>query len=224
MACLILSLAPNVPLLFLGILGLRLTGQGLLSLTASTTMARVFDEGRGKALSISGLGYPLGEGLLPVAVVLLIHAVGWRWSWGILAAVIALLLLPAMASLLRRVEPFHQREIAQHRTARPRTPLLRDRRFYLLLPGSLYLPLVLTALWAEVYGVASIGATKGMVATFGILATAIGPVLLGGLLAVGVTFTTVVPACALAAVAIALLSLVTRRSLILPTQGSPRPL
>jgi hypothetical protein len=63
-----------------------------------------------------------------------------------------------------------------------------------------------------------------MVATFGILATAIGPVLLGGLLAVGVTFTTVVPACALAAVAIALLSLVTRRSLILPTQGSPRPL
>jgi MFS family permease len=317
MACLILSLAPNVPLLFLGILGLRLTGQGLLSLTASTTMARVFDEGRGKALSISGLGYPLGEGLLPMAVVLLIHTVGWRWSWGILAALIALLLLPAMASLLRRVESFHQREVAQHRTADPRAPLLRDRRFYLLLPGSLYLPLVLTALflyqiplaehrgwsmetmatafigfavarmvcsllvgplidrwsavrlfpfillpvalgllvltlgtspwiacvylalagvsqgvaspvltalWAEVYGVASIGATKGMVATFGILATAIGPVLLGGLLAVGVTFTTVVPACALAAVAIALLSLVTRRSLILPTQGSPRPL
>jgi hypothetical protein len=42
--------------LFLAILGLRLTGQGMLSLTASTTMARVFTEGRGKALSVSGLG------------------------------------------------------------------------------------------------------------------------------------------------------------------------
>jgi MFS family permease len=99
-----MALAPNVPLLFLAILGLRLTGQGLLSLTASTAMARVFGQGRGKALSLSGLGYPLGEGLLPLLVVLLIHGVGWRFSWGILGALIALLLLPATYSLLADVE------------------------------------------------------------------------------------------------------------------------
>jgi MFS family permease len=64
-------------------------------------MARAFSEGRGKALSVSGLGYPLGEGLLPMMVVLLIHAVGWRVSWGLLAAAIALLLLPAMSSCFR---------------------------------------------------------------------------------------------------------------------------
>ena len=94
LACFVMALAPNVILLFVAILGLRLTGQGLLSLTASTTMARVFAEGRGKALSVSGLGYPLGEGLLPMGIVLLIHAAGWRLSWGILGAVIAVVLLP----------------------------------------------------------------------------------------------------------------------------------
>jgi MFS family permease len=88
LACFLMALAPNVPLLFLAILGLRLTGQGLLSLTASTAMARVFGQGRGKALSLSGLGYPLGEGLLPLLVVLLIHGVGWRFSWGILGTLI----------------------------------------------------------------------------------------------------------------------------------------
>jgi hypothetical protein len=54
-------------------------------------------------LSLSGLGYPLGEGLLSMAIVLLIHTAGWRLSWGILGGVIALLLLPAMSSLLRDI-------------------------------------------------------------------------------------------------------------------------
>jgi MFS family permease len=88
-ACFLMATAPGVPVLFLAILGLRLTGQGLLSLTASTTMARVFTEGRGKALSVSGLGYPLGEGLLPMAIVLLVHAAGWRLSWGMASSLSA---------------------------------------------------------------------------------------------------------------------------------------
>lgn len=142
-----MALATNVALLFIAILGLRLTGQGLLSLTASTTMARVFSEGRGKALSVSGLGYPLGEGLLPMVVVVLIHAAGWRLSWGILGAVITMLLLPAMISLLREVEPLHQREIAEHKSHVRKWHLFRDLRFYLLLPGNLFLSFVLTGLF-----------------------------------------------------------------------------
>lgn len=78
LSCLVLATAPGIAVLFLAILGLRLTGQGLLSLTASTTMARAFARDRGRALSVTGVGYPLGEGLLPLAVVVLIHAVGWR--------------------------------------------------------------------------------------------------------------------------------------------------
>jgi MFS family permease len=188
-SCFAMALAPNVVVLFLAILGLRLTGQGLLSLTASTTMARVFTEGRGKALSVSGLGYPLGEGLLPMAIVLLIHAAGWRLSWAILGGIIAVLLLPAMASLLRDVEPLHENEIAKHKEHPPIVRLWRDPRFYLLLPGTLFLPVVLTALF--------LCATKSTVSMLGIFGTALGPLLLGALLKAGVTFHVIVPACAI---------------------------
>lgn len=306
-SCFALSLAPNVPVLFLAILGLRLTGQGLLSLTASTTMARVFSEGRGKALSVSGLGYPLGEGLLPMAIVLLIHAAGWRLSWGILGGVIAVLLLPAMISLLRDVEPQHQREVAGHKAHPPKLRLWRDRRFQLILPGNLFLPVVLTALflyqvplaaehgwsaetmaagfigfalarmaaslvvgpwidrlgavrlfpvilvpacaglivlslgnapwiafvylalvgvsqgiaspmmtalWAEVYGVESLGATKSTVSMLGIFGTALGPVLLGALLKAGVSFAVIVPGCAVLGVLAVGISVLGRRFLL----------
>jgi MFS family permease len=286
-ACFAMAMAPNVPILFLAILGLRLTGQGLLSLTASTTMARVFEQGRGKALSVSALGYPLGEGLLPLIVVLMIHGAGWRLSWGILGVTIGLVLLPAMNSLLKNVaavQPGGGR-LSRNRLARG---LLRDGRFYLLLPGILFLPLVLTglflyqiplaefrgwsartmatafigfavarmisslltgqfidrwgavrlfpmillpaalglillaggslewiafaylilagvsqgmagptmtALWAELYGVESLGTIKGTVSTIGIFATALGPLLLGWLLQAGVSFTIILAGC-----------------------------
>ncbi|MBE0544822.1 MAG: MFS transporter [Verrucomicrobia bacterium] len=305
-ACFAMALAPNVAVLFLAILGLRLTGQGLLSLTASTTMARVFTEGRGKALSVSGLGYPLGEGLLPMAIVLLIHAAGWRLSWGILGGIIAVVLLPGMISLLRDVEPVHQNEVAEHKAHPPKLRLWRGMRFYLLLPGNLFLGCVLTALflyqvplaesrgwsaqtmaaafigfamarvaasltigpvidrwgavrlfpvillpacaglgilsvgtgpatvfaylalvgvsqgiaspmmtalWAEVYGVESLGATKSTVAMLGIFATALGPLLLGALLKAGVPFNVIVPTSALLGVAVVGISLAARSRL-----------
>lgn len=306
-ACFTMALAPNVVVLFLAILGLRLTGQGLLSLTASTTMARVFTEGRGKALSVSGLGYPLGEGLLPMAIVLLIHAAGWRLSWGILGGIIAVLLLPGMISLLREVEPQHQREVVEHQTHPRRLHLFRDRRFYLLLPGNLFLPVVLTALflyqlplaeahgwsaqtmatafigfavarmaaslivgplidrwgavrlfpviliptciglgaltvgsspwiaflylalagvsqgiaspmmtalWAEVYGVETLGATKSTVSMLGIFGTALGPLLLGSLLKAGVMFGVIIPTAAILGVTVVAVSLSARALLL----------
>jgi MFS family permease len=313
LSCFALALAPHVVVLFLAILGLRLTGQGLLSLTASTTMARVFVEGRGKALSVSGLGYPLGEGLLPMAIVLLIHAAGWRLSWGILGTVIAVLLLPAMISLLREVEPLHQREVVEHQRHPQHVQLLRDGRFYLLLPGTLFLPCVLTglflyqvplaedrgwsvetmatafvgfavarmvsslmvgplidrcgavrlfpvilvpacaglvllslgsslwivfaylalvgvsqgiaspmmtALWAEVYGVESLGATKSKVSMLGIFATALGPLLLGTVLKAGVTFAVVIPACAILGVLASGVSVLARALLVKQRLGA----
>lgn len=289
LSCLALALAPNVVVLFAALLGLRLTGQGLLTLTASTTMARLFVSGRGRALSLSGLGYPLGEGIFPLGVVFLVHGVGWRLSWTILGAVIVLVLLPAIAWLLREVPANSGPAPDDHLGPPGNFALLRDGRFYALLPGNLFLPLVLTALflyqmplaesrgwttqmmatgfigfagarmvaslligpwidrygalclfpfillplcaglvilalgsapwvallyltlagvsqgiagptmtslWAEIYGVESLGATKGTVATVGVFATALGPVLLGGLLKVGVSFSLIIVGCA----------------------------
>jgi MFS family permease len=72
---------------------------------------------------------------------------------------------------------------------------------------------MMTALWSEVYGVESLGATKSTVAMFGIFGTAVGPLLLGWLLKLGVSFSAILPACALLGFAAAVSSFAVRRHL-----------
>ena len=55
--------------LIFAIFFLRLFGQGLMSHTSSTAMAKIFSKNRGKALAISWLGLSLGEGILPGLVI-----------------------------------------------------------------------------------------------------------------------------------------------------------
>lgn len=76
---------------------------------------------------------------------------------------------------------------------------------------------MMTALWAEVYGVESLDATKGTVATFGIFATALGPLLLGGLLKAGVMFGVIIPGAAMLGTAVVGLSIFARSRLRPPT-------
>lgn len=72
---------------------------------------------------------------------------------------------------------------------------------------------MMPALWTEVYGAESLGATKGTVATVGVFATALGPMLMGGLLNVGVPFSVIVPGSAGPGLLVSGASLVFRRRL-----------
>ncbi len=93
-ACLLMALASAPWLIALALFGLRLTGQGLLSLMATATMARLFDAQRGKALSIATMGFPLGETVFPALTVALIGAFGWRPTWALAGAVSLLVFYP----------------------------------------------------------------------------------------------------------------------------------
>lgn len=97
----LMAAAWHVAVLGVALLGVRLGGQGLSSHTALTAMARYFEAGRGKALSISNLGFPLGEGVLPLLLTGAIAWVGWRWSWVALGAAVVLT-GPLLLRLLRR--------------------------------------------------------------------------------------------------------------------------
>lgn len=145
-SCGLVALAPNVPVLFIGLLGLRLAGQGLLGLTASTAMARLFTDTRGRALSISGAGYPLGEGILPILLVLALQRYGWRISWGAIGLFIAVVFVPLIAHLVRGVD-HPPAERADAAASWSRRALLTDWRFYLFLPGVLTVPFMLTGLF-----------------------------------------------------------------------------
>lgn len=152
LAALSMALAPVVAVLAAAVFLLRLTGQGLLGHTSMTSMARYFDAARGKAMSIASLGFPVGEAIFPSVAVALIFAVGWRQTWAVIAAAIIGVVLPLAMWLLRghadrhrahlqRLSDQQQQRDADPRYASSRRPrqwtrgqVLRDARFYLMLP------------------------------------------------------------------------------------------
>ena len=81
------------------LLGLRFAGQGLMTHISQTVLARYFHDDRGKALSLSSLGFAVGEMVFPVFIALTIPVLGWRVSLALNAAVLLLVLLPALRAL-----------------------------------------------------------------------------------------------------------------------------
>jgi len=154
-ACFAAASTPGAIVLVVIVFLLRQSGQGLASHTAITTMARYFDFGRGRALAIASLGFSVGEAVLPVAAVAAIAWVGWRWSYvgaGLLTLVI---FLPLALWLLRGHGKRHASHVAAgeaagegaHSGSWTRMQMLRDPRFWLLLPGIFAPSLVMTAMF-----------------------------------------------------------------------------
>lgn len=77
-ALLLLSQSYYLPMLFMGLFGIRLFGQGLMTHVSMTSMVRFFEKNRGKAISFAALGHPASEAIFPSLVVLLIASQGWR--------------------------------------------------------------------------------------------------------------------------------------------------
>lgn len=100
MAALAMAFGQSVWVLGVAVFLLRFCGQGMFSHIGATAMGRWFVATRGRAVAIKGLGYPLGEMILPFLFVALIGWIGWRETWGVTAAVIALIILPLLVWLL----------------------------------------------------------------------------------------------------------------------------
>lgn len=101
------SQAYYVPVLLVSLYGLRLFGQGMMSHTSITSMARFFDDTRGKSISFASLGHSVGEALLPIIIVSLIFYVGWRFSV-IITLFFVLACIPLALYLLRSNRNFKQ--------------------------------------------------------------------------------------------------------------------
>lgn len=100
-ASLIMAVNPWAWFLPVSIFLLRLTGQGMTSHIATVAMARWFVATRGRALSIAGAGFAVGQALLPLIFVWAMAFIGWRALW-VIAAGFVLLILPVIHRLLRR--------------------------------------------------------------------------------------------------------------------------
>lgn len=170
-AALTMAFSWHIGFLFAGILFLRLSGQGLSGHTAETAMARYFTLQRGKALSISSLGYPIGEGILPVAIAAILAITSWRTTWGIIAALIALVFIPFILYVLNRSEIEQStQEIKRSQDDQSETgsytQIINDRRFWLILPAILIPPFWATALFLYQVSIAEeLGWTAAIIAS-----------------------------------------------------------
>ncbi len=181
--------ARSVATLALALYGLRLAGQGMLSHLALTAMGRWFSVERGRALSVAIVGFTAGEAVLPIVVATLLGLFAWRTVWLGTGAVLALVLLPAVLVLggvvrrrgLDRPPARAAADGAPEVRAWTRAEVLRDPRFYALLPGVLAPPFIITGvLFHQVHLAAVKGWTlTGFAATYPLFAGASTAVVIG---------------------------------------------
>jgi len=155
-ACLVTAFTPSALVLVFAIFLLRQSGQGLMSHTAITSMARYYQRERGRAIAIATIGFASGEAVLPVLAVASIALLGWRTSYAGAAVLLGVVLLPAVLWLCKGHSERHQAHLELTRKPQHAAfglgswtvgEMLRDVRFYLLLPGVMAPGLILTAMF-----------------------------------------------------------------------------
>lgn len=163
LACAVMSMAVGPVSLFAAFLLLRLFGQGLMSHTGLTSVARYFAEARGRALSLVVMGFPLSEAAFPPLALALTGAIGWRAAYLSVALAFVLVALPALLWLIAGRPGFTRPPARAHGAGRHSAwdgarIVGRTAYFWLVLPLLIYMPLTATAL---IFYVQPIGAAKG---------------------------------------------------------------
>ena len=153
--CAAMASVSSVWMLFVVILGLRLCGQGMMTHTSMTAMARWFSAQRGRAVSVASLGFPASESCFPAFFVIVSGLVGWRMGWSVVAGILILFTLPLIAFLLKadrqpKATETGASEVEGRQWTRPQ--VLRDPLFWCVSAGILAPPFINTAiLFNQVY-------------------------------------------------------------------------
>ena len=103
-SCFLFSKISSVAFLFLSIFLMRLSGQGLMSHTATTTISRFFEKTRGRALSTTWLGLSLAEFILPLLIIFLLTFIDWRNIWIAISISVIIILPIVIVTLVKNVK------------------------------------------------------------------------------------------------------------------------
>jgi len=146
------SFINNIGLLLIGIFLLRLSGQGLMAHTATTSISRYFDLNRGKALSVTWLGLSAAEFIMPITIVFFLTIYSWRNIW-VSIALMVVLFLPILSFLTIKNIKLSSREKKINKLkgnnikSWTRQELLFDPKFYLISLVMLALPAINTGVF-----------------------------------------------------------------------------
>ena len=149
-SCFLFSKITSITLLFFSIFLMRLSGQGLMSHAATTTISRYFERSRGRALSTIWLGLSSAEFILPLLIIFLLTVIDWRNIW-IFISILVILVLPLISFLLVKNVNLNSREKSNNENKKikkikqwKRIEVLKDYRFYIVCLNMLAMPWIAT--------------------------------------------------------------------------------
>jgi len=146
------SFVNSIYLLFIGIFFLRLSGQGLMSHTATTSISRFFSLNRGKSLSITWLGLSVAEFILPITMVFFLSIYSWRSIW-LTISLLIILFLPVLSFFtIKKITLLSREKVSKNLKSRDiknwkRKEILLDPKFYLISLVILALPAINTGVF-----------------------------------------------------------------------------
>ena len=149
-SCFLFSKISSIVFLFFSIFIMRLSGQGLMSHTATTTISRFFERSRGRALSTTWLGLSLAEFILPLLIVFLLTIIEWRDIW-LSISILIIVALPLVSFFLVKDVKLDSREISSNEEKKikkikqwKRIEVIKDYRFYIICLNMLAMPWIAT--------------------------------------------------------------------------------
>ena len=152
-SCFFFSKISSITFLFIAVFLMRFSGQGLMSHTATTTIARYFTISRGKALSAGWFGLSTAEFILPVLIVYLLTITAWQNIW-ISISILTLIFLPLASFFLIKKLDFDTREqVGSNDTdikeikQWKRIEVIKDYRFYIVCLNMLAMPWIATGVF-----------------------------------------------------------------------------
>ena len=135
---------------------LRLFGQSMISHIAVTAMALWYSKKKGRALSIALMGHPIGEALLPAIITIFLLNYNWREIWMGIGTCIIIIFLPLIFWLgrhqkSRQLGSSNNNSLPESKkilnVSWNRSQVLRDSRFYQIIPGLLASPFIVTGVF-----------------------------------------------------------------------------
>lgn len=189
LSCWVMAVVGGPATLVAALLLLRLTGQGLTTHVAVTSIARYFHHRRGRALSLISMGFPLSQGILPTVAVMAGATADWRRSYAVVGVGLLLVAAPVLVWLIRSSPAFTRPTDIGGVPARARDGMMiviRTRFFWFALPLLIYMPFSSTALIFHIQAIAGMKGWSHELVALGFAAFAVAHalalLLLGGLI------------------------------------------
>jgi len=146
LCCILIGLSYHIGFVFLALIGLRLSGQGMLSHISFTILSKYYDKDRGKAISFSTLGFSIGEAALPIIIVTTIAYFDWRVAM-IGSGILLLLYLIRLkfTDLSHFNKQLNTNKPSSRSLFKDFFAIIKDKRFLILMPTSFILSFTATA-------------------------------------------------------------------------------